>query len=98
MRRGGFGRRLPTMRVEHGSGVGGAAWAIDIECQRCERRQSIEHHGQVTRETVMCLAAIIDGTAFPSPPGPESPLCKCGICSGELRTRVRDLRGAAQAS
>jgi hypothetical protein len=80
------------------SGSGPLAFEVDVRCVRCEREQTIRWWGdQVLKEEVVMHAGLIDGSMFSPPPGPESPLCKCGICGGELLAVVRDVREKAAA-
>ena len=52
------------------------------------------------KEYCETFAGLIDGTSrhYVYPPGPNSPIGKCGICQGELTTEVEEVSGPPHAN
>ena len=59
---------------------------------RCDKGhlQIITYSDMIPKAQVELFAAILDGRAFAHPVGPESKLCKCGICNSPIHAEVSD--------
>lgn len=65
-------------------------YAINVVCGACKGEQSMVCKG-MPRAQVVLLAGLLDGSAYPYPPGPEASIGRCGVCRGELAATVRDI-------
>jgi hypothetical protein len=76
---------IPKIVTNGGEGL---AYTAIIKCEKGhEQRMRFLGH---PRKYVELWAALIDGTAYPVRPGPDSMLGYCGICRTQLRSEIID--------
>jgi hypothetical protein len=63
---------------------------IEATCEK-GHRQLLQIEGQ-GREWALTLAGLLDGSSemYRFPPGPESPIGKCGVCGSQISCEVKE--------
>jgi hypothetical protein len=64
----------------------GPQFLVVITCEQ-GHEDRVRYRGE-QEPVVRFWAGLMDGSSYPVPPGPDSPLCKCGLCGAQLRADV----------